>query len=96
MKNGKRNHGAGFKAKVATEAIRGEKSMSELASLFEVHPAQITRWRKQAMEGLPGIFADHRGRENQDQETLVNRLYQEIGQLKVELDWLKKKHGFDR
>jgi transposase-like protein len=96
MKNGKRNHSAGFKAKVATEAIRGEKSMSELSSIFEVHPTQITKWRKLAMDGMPGIFADHPGQEKQDQEILVDRLYQEIGHMKVELDWLKKKHGFDR
>ena len=96
MKNCKRNHSAGFKAKVATEAIRGEKSMSELSSMFEVHPTQITKWRKLAMDGLPCIFTDHGGKEKQDQDALISRLYQEIGQLKVELDWLKKKHGFDR
>ena len=96
MKKGRRNHSAAFKARVAVEAIRGVKSMADLASEFEVHPIQIGKWKKRAMEGMPGVFSDRTGREAEDTEALMARLYQQIGQMKVELDWLKKKHGMER
>jgi putative transposase len=95
MKKGRRNHSAAFKARVALEAIRGVKSTSELSSEFEVHPAQIAKWKKQALEELPGIFAGRREKDAGDEEQLRDQLYQEIGRLKVELDWLKKKCGLD-
>ena len=95
MKKGRRNHSAVFKARVALEAIRGVKSTTELSSEFEVHPAQIAKWKKQALEELPGIFAGRREKDAEDEERLRDQLYQEIGRLKVELDWLKKKCGLD-
>lgn len=95
MKHGRRNHSAEFKARVAVEALRGIKTIAELASLYEVHPTQIAAWRKTALAGLPGIYTDRRGREEKEDAGLTARLYQEIGQLKVELDWLKKKHGLE-
>ncbi len=95
MKKGRRNHSAAFKARVALEAIRGVKSTAELSSEFEVHPAQIAKWKKQALEELPGIFAGRREKAAGDEERLRDQLYQEIGRLKVELDWLKKKCGLD-
>jgi putative transposase len=95
MKKGRRNHSAEFKARVALEAVKGIKSMSELASEFEVHPNQITKWKKQVLAELPGIFNDRRKREADGEEALKARLYQQIGQLQVELDWLKKKTGFE-
>ena len=91
MKSGRRNHGAVFKAKVALDAVRGEKSMAELAAEHGVHPTQIAKWRKQVLEELPGVFSSRRGRQEQDEEALKARLYQQIGQLQVELDWLKKR-----
>jgi putative transposase len=90
MKKGRRNHSASFKAKVALEAVLGEKSLAEIASQYEVHPNQISRWRKQLIEELPGIFTD-RKRRAKDSEEQKARLYEEIGRLKVELDWLQKK-----
>lgn len=96
MKKGRRNHSASFKVKVALEALREVKSLSELASEFEVHPNQIRKWKQQVIEELPAIFSRRRKRDAQDEETLKACLYQEIGQLKVELDWLKKKVGFER
>jgi transposase len=96
MKSGRRNHSAVFKAKVATEAIREVKSTAELASQYEVHPVQVAKWKKIALEGLAEVFSDRRARETQDTEALLARLYQRIGQLEVELAWLKKKHGLDR
>jgi len=95
MKKGRRNHSAEFKARVSLEAVKGIKSMSELASEFEVHPNQITKWKKQVLAELPGIFNDRRKREADGEEALKARLYQQIGQLQVELDWLKKKTGFE-
>ncbi len=95
MKNRRRNHSAKFKVKVALAAIRGDRTMTELASEFEVHPSQITQWKKQLFEALPEVFSRRRQRSQQQQDELTAQLYQQIGQLKVELDWLKKKAGFD-
>jgi len=95
MKNKRRNHSALFKAKVALEAAKGNKTMAELASEFEVHPSQITQWKKQLLESMQDIFSRRRDRTWQEQDELTEHLYQQIGQLKVELDWLKKKSGFD-
>lgn len=80
-----------FKAKVALEAIRGERTVSELASRYGVHPNQITQWKKKLIEGAPEIFSRGKKSTNGDSQKLVDELYKQIGQLKVELDWLKKK-----
>ncbi len=93
MQGKRRKHSAQFKAKVALEAIKGEKTMSELASLYGVHPNQISRWKSQVMEALPDIFSSQRHREKKDWGEREEELYKQIGQLKVELDWLKKKTG---
>jgi transposase-like protein len=82
-----------FKARVALEAIRGEKTLSQLGSQFKVHPMQIAKWRKAAIEQLPDLFVDGRTRKPNGTEGDSDALYQEIGRLKVELDWLKKKVG---
>jgi len=95
MKNQRRNHSAQFRAKVALAAAKADKTIAELASQYEVHPNQITKWKKQLLESLPEIFSRRRRNEQQDQQALTAQLYQQIGQLKVELDWLKKKSGFD-
>ena len=95
MKDKRRNHSAQFKAKVALAAAKGDKTIAELASQYEVHPNQITKWKKQLLESLPDIFSYSRQRDRQKQGELTEHLYQQIGQLKVELDWLKKKSGFD-
>ena len=94
MARKRRRLSADFKAKVALEAIRGQKTMAELASEYEVHGNQITQWKKQLLEALPEVFGRRREQNAAAQEELVNELYQQIGQLKVELDWLKKKSGF--
>lgn len=88
----RKQHSPKFKARVAVEAIRGERTMSQLGSQFKVHPIQIAKWRKTALEQLPGLFVDgRRGKQNGEADS--NALYEQIGRLKVELDWLKKKVG---
>jgi transposase len=82
-----------FKARVAIEAIRGEKTLSQLGSQFKVHPIQIAKWRKSALEQLPELFVDGRKSKSGNGEADSDALYEEIGRLKMELDWLKKKVG---
>ncbi len=82
-----------FKAKVALEALKGQKTIAELARIYEVHPNQIGQWKKKLLEEVPGVFNGRRDREAKDQAELVEELYKQIGQLKVERDWLKKKSG---
>lgn len=80
-----------FKSKVAMEAIRGEKTIAELASQFEVHPGQINTWKKQALDGLPGLFERKNSKASQNGHEDADKLYQQIGKLQVENEWLKKK-----
>lgn len=89
----RKQHSAEFKAKVALEAIKGLKTVNEIASELGVHPTQITQWKKQALEALPDAFSTRKSQVHKAQDSLTSELYQQIGQLKVELDWLKKKSG---
>jgi putative transposase len=95
MKNKRRNHNAQFKVNVALAAAKGQKTIAELSKEYQVHPTQIVQWKKQLMDSLPEIFSVRRKKNQQEQESLTNELYQQIGQLKVELDWLKKKSGYN-
>jgi len=95
MENNRRKFDGPFKAKVALAAVKADRTMAELASEFGVHPTQITKWKRQLLDGLPGIFSQGHGQDVRQQQALTDRLYQQIGQLKVELDWLKKKSGLD-
>jgi transposase-like protein len=82
-----------FKARVAVEAIRGEKTMNQLAGHFRIHPVQIAHWRKTAIEQIEDLFVDGRKKKALDAGADREALYAQIGRLKVELDWLKKKAG---
>ena len=86
----KKKYTATLKSKVALEAIKGMKTISEIASEYEVHPNQVSQWKRQLRDGLEDVFTDPR-RSGRSEEKEKDRLYQEIGRLKVELDWLKKK-----
>ena len=93
MTTQRRQHRAEFKAKVALEAVRGERTLNELAAEYGVHPVQITPWKKVVLEAVPQLFSSRRGGVAKEEAALQAALYQQIGQLKVELDWLKKKLG---
>ncbi len=82
------------KAKVAIEAIRGIKTANEIAQQFEVHPTQVNQWKKELQEKAIGLFEGKRGPKTiDDSQATSEKLYSEIGRLKMELDWLKKKSG---
>ena len=89
----RRRFSAEFKARVAWEALKEQKTIAELAAEYEVHPSQITQWKKQLLDALPEVFSQRRDQDRKRQEELTDRLYRQVGQLKVELDWLKKKLG---
>ena len=87
----RKNYSADFKAKVALEAVRGRLTINQIAKEFSVHPNQISKWKKQFLQSLPQIFDNSKKPNPANNEELINGLYQQIGQMKVELDWLKKK-----
>jgi len=95
----RRSHSAAFKARVARAALKEDKTTAQLASEFGVHPSQVTLWKKQAIERMASSFAagpDASDREVQELLRNESKLYEEIGRLKVEVDWLKKKsEGLD-
>jgi len=91
MGNIRKRHNEAFKAKVALEAVKAEKTISEISSEYGVHPNQVRQWRRQLLEELPSIFTDRKKKAEKDRDELEAELYRQIGQLKVELDWLKKK-----
>jgi transposase-like protein len=88
---GRKRYTAELKTKVALEAIRETRTTSELSSMYGVHPTMITRWKREALEQLPSVFSRENDGKVKEKDALIESLYQRIGQLTVELDWLKKK-----
>jgi len=87
----RKTYPAEFKAKVALEAIKGIKSISEIASKYEVHPNQISQWKRILLEGVTESFSNKKKKKEKQNHDNTAKLYEQIGRLKVELDWLKKK-----
>ena len=90
MTGKRKRHSASFKAKVALEAAKQTKTIAELAKLFQVHPVQISQWKKQLLDGVESLFRDGRRREQEEDQATQAELYERIGRLNMEVEWLKK------
>ncbi len=89
----RRVHSSAFKARVVLETLKEQKTLAELSSQFGVHAMVISKWKKQAVEILAHGFSDRRKQKEKDEHDLIQELYRQIGRLKVEVDFLKKKMG---
>jgi transposase len=93
MKSIRTKYSGEFKAMAVLKALKEDKTISEIASEYQVHPAQIRKWRKTAKDFLPLLFKDKNNKREKEKDKLIEELYKQIGQLKVELDWVLKKTG---
>jgi transposase-like protein len=91
MSRKRRTLGPALKARVALAAVRGDRTTAQLASQFGVHTSQVTAWKKRLLEGVPELFADGRRQRKDDRTVDEQELYEQIGRLKMEVEWLKKK-----
>lgn len=89
----RKRHSAAFKAKVALEAVKQDKTIAQLAKEHQVHPVQISQWKKQLLDGLEGLFENGSASRRPDPEKVQVELYEQIGRLQMELAWVKKKSG---
>ena len=89
----RKRHSAAFKAKVALEAVKQGKTIAELAREHQVHPVQISQWKKHLLDGLEGLFESGSASSRADPEKLQVELFEQIGRLQMELAWVKKKSG---
>jgi transposase-like protein len=90
MTGKRKRHSAAFKAKVALEAVKQTRTVAELAKVFQVHPVQISQWKKQLLDGAESLFGDGRRRVQEEGQALQAELYERIGRLNMEVEWLKK------
>ncbi len=81
----------GFKAKVAIDAVKGLKTLAQLATQYQVHPNQVSEWKKQLLLNAPGLFSENKNKRAKTEEELTAPLYEEIGRLKMDVKWLEKK-----
>jgi transposase len=95
-KGKRRRFSASFKSKVAIEAARERATLAELGKKYQLHPNQISQWKQQLLTTAEELFEEHSGKEKEQQEALIDELYKKIGQYQIELDWLKKKSGYER
>lgn len=92
-RNSKKRHSSKFKARVALDALREQNTIAQLASRHQIHASQVSKWKRCVTEGVESLFERDGVHVDRSNEELVDKLYRQIGQLQVELDWLKKKYG---
>ena len=92
--NGQKKYSKELKARIALDAIKGQKTVAELASEYGVHANQISIWKKQLLDAAPDTFTSGKDKGAEKKEIECERLYQKVGQLQIEVDWLKKKTGY--
>lgn len=90
MTGKRKRHPAAFKARVALEAAKQSKTVAELAKTFQIHPVQISQWKKQLLDGVESLFRDGRRRDHDQDQAIQSELYEQIGRLNMEVEWLKK------
>ena len=95
MTKKRRKFSAKLKAKIALEALKGDRPLSKIASEYGVHPNQITKWKKQLLEGASDVFSGKQARTEEDWEAEKEKLFAQIGQLQYENNWVKKKLGLE-
>jgi len=93
MPNTRKSYPPSLKAKVAVEAIRNQRTTAQIAQIYRIHPTLVSTWKKQALDALPAIFQQPRDSRAQSGEAEKEELYNQLGRLKVELEWLKKRTG---
>ena len=89
----RKHHGGAFKTRVAVEAIAGHKTVNEIAGAYEIHPSQVAKWKAEALARLPEVLADGRKVPADARPQTEARLYEEIGRLRMQVEYLKKKLG---
>jgi len=95
MTSKKRDHSAAFKKRVAIAAIKEELTQAQITSQFEIHVTQVRRWKETALAAIEDGFSKKRERDQKDQSELVSSLYEHIGRLQIQLDWIKKKSNLE-
>jgi transposase-like protein len=90
MAGARKRHSAAFKAKVAPEAAKRTRTIAGLAKAYQVHPVQISQWKKQLLDGVESLFQDGRRRDRDESQAVQAELYERIGRLNMEVEWLKK------
>jgi transposase len=96
MKRQRKQYSADLKAKIAVEAVKGQRTIQEIASHYGIHPNQVTQWKRQLVDSASEVFSRGREHGGEADEQMKAELYQQVGKLQVELDWLKKKSGMSR
>ncbi len=95
-KRQRKKYSAELKARIAVEAVKGQRTIQEIASHYSIHPTMVTNWKRRMLDGASDIFSNGREQSAKSEEEVLSELYQQIGKLQVEVDWLKKKSGLSR
>ena len=95
MTTRRRQHKPAFKAKVAVEALKGEKTIAQIGLEYKIHPTQVTKYRNQLVAGMESVFSNDHAKVIREKQELIDKLYQQVGKLNTEYEWLKKKLGLD-